>query len=193
MIDLGKMKKILQKEAPILREICQDVLVRNIASTKIQKIIAEMKLALVSQDDGVAIAAPQIGYPLRIFVVSGKVLNIIKPQPTTEPVQGETLYKSDLYRDSVYINPVLKKVSKEKMIVEEGCLSIRYLYGKVNRSKKATIEACDENGKKFQRGGTGLLSQIFQHEIDHLNGVLFIDKAKYVEEILPQPKKDEGK
>ena len=70
--------------------------------------------------------------------------------------------------------------------MEEGCLSVRYLYGKVSRGLKATIEAHDENGKKFERGGTGLLAQIFQHEVDHLNGILFIDKTKYVEEILPK-------
>ena len=62
---------------------------------------------------------------------------------------------------------------------------MRYLYGKVKRSDKALIEAYDEDGKKFTIGGSGLLAQIFQHEVDHLNGVLFIDKAKYVEEIIP--------
>lgn len=180
------MKTILQKEAPILRKICQDVPIKDIISPHIQKIINQMKSAMASQDDGVAIAAPQIGYALRMFVVSGKVFDLIKPKTTTKTVQGQTLDKSDLYKDSVYINPVLKKISKEKMMVEEGCLSVRYLYGKVIRSKKATVIAWDENGKKFQRGGTGLLSQIFQHEIDHLNGILFIDKAKYVEEILPK-------
>ena len=171
------MKKILQKESPILRKICQDVPVKDITSPKIQKIIAEMKSSLDSQDDGVAIAAPQIGYPLRIFVVSGRVPNIIKNLTQEDKTTTQSL---------VFINPILKKVSKEKMVVEEGCLSVRYLYGQVSRGKKATVEAFDEKGKKFERGGTGLMSQIFQHEIDHLNGVLFIDKAKYVEEIIPE-------
>ena len=70
--------------------------------------------------------------------------------------------------------------------MEEGCLSVRYLYGKVSRANQATIEAYDEKGKKFQRGGTGLLAKIFQHEVDHLNGILFIDKAKNLEEIPPK-------
>src|SRR3989344_2226604 len=179
MIDLEKMTKtILQKESAILRKICQEIPAYSIKSPKIQKIIAEMKSALASQDDGVAIAAPQIGYSLCMFVVSGKVASIIKINPT----DTETPTMPDL----VFINPHLKKISKEKMIVEEGCLSVRYLYGKVSRGKKATVEAYDEKGKKFERGGTGLMSQIFQHEIDHLNGVLFIDKAKYVEEIIPE-------
>ena len=167
-------KKILQKEAPVLRKTAEEIGVNSIKSPKIQKMIEEMKVALESQEDGVAIAGPQIGYPLRIFVVSKRVEEIMHKK---EPGHG---------RDAIYINPVIKNVSKKKMVVEEGCLSVRYLYGKVARSVKATVEAYDENGKKFTRGGSGLLAQIFQHEVDHLNGVLFIDKAKHVEEILPK-------
>jgi peptide deformylase len=63
------------------------------------------------------------------------------------------------------------------------------LYGKVKRAEKATVVAYDEYGKKFTKGGSGLLAQIFQHETDHLDGVLFIDKAKFIEEIPPEPKK----
>ena len=68
----------------------------------------------------------------------------------------------------------------------EGCLSVRWLYGSTHRSRKATITAYDEKGKKFQRGAAGLLAQIFQHETDHLKGVLFIDHAKDIKEELPQ-------
>jgi peptide deformylase len=67
----------------------------------------------------------------------------------------------------------------------EGCLSVRWLYGNTFRSKKATVTAYDENGKKFVRGASGLLAQIFQHETDHLVGTLFIDHAKNIKEELP--------
>ena len=67
----------------------------------------------------------------------------------------------------------------------EGCLSVRWLYGNTFRSKKATITAYDGNGKKFTRGASGLLAQIFQHETDHLGGILFIDHAKDIKEELP--------
>ena len=70
--------------------------------------------------------------------------------------------------------------------MEEGCLSVRDIYGKVKRYQKATISAYDENGKKFTMGGSGLLAQVFQHECDHLEGVLFIDKAISIEK-LPGP------
>ncbi len=135
-----------------------------------------MKKALESQDDGVAIAAPQIGVPLRIFVISGKVLNFIKGEDDDSP----------RYPDMVFINPKITKLSKEKKLMEEGCLSVRWLYGKVRRSTKASIEAYDENGNFFKKGGSGLMAQIFQHETDHLEGVLFTDTAKDLEEIDPE-------
>ena len=84
-----------------------------------------------------------------------------------------------------FINPELLKISKGKHWVEEGCLSVRYLYGKVERATKATIRAYGEDGKMFTRGGSGILAQIFQHEIDHLEGVLFTDKAKEIEDMPP--------
>lgn len=180
------MKKILQKEAPVLREISKNIPVSSISTPKIKKILKEMKEALASQDDGVAIAAPQIGYPLRIFVVSKKVEGLMKESKKTKASSEEESENTiDNSKDIVFINPVMKKISKEKNVVEEGCLSVRYLYGKVSRGKKATVSALDENGNKFERGGTGLLAQIFQHEMDHLDGILFIDKAKFVEEIPP--------
>ena len=156
-----------------MRKIAESIPISEVTSQKIQRVIAEMKAALASQEDGVAIAAPQIGYPLRIFVVSGKVAVLQKK--SKEPVSN-----------MVYINPVILKLSKEKTSVEEGCLSVRYLYGKVERASKTTIEALDENGKKFRKGASGLMAQIFQHETDHLNGILFVDKAKYLEEIKPE-------
>lgn len=183
--------KILQKESPVLRDIAKEVPLAEISSSKIKKIIEEMRVALESQEDGVAIAAPQIGYSLRIFVVSKRIEDIVKEAKkiriSKKVIPDENLELSaPMGKDLVFINPVIKKISKDRRVIEEGCLSVRYLYGKVSRGNKATVEAYDENGKKFERGGAGLLAQIFQHEIDHLNGILFIDKAKFVEEIIPE-------
>ncbi len=191
------MKKILQKDAPVLRKTAEDVPLDQIGSKELNKVIEDMKEALDSQDDGVAIAAPQIGYSLRIFVVSKKVgtimmeekeiANGLSPEET-----GTKIAVNELgFEDLVFINPVIKKISKERKFVEEGCLSVRYLYGKVSRAKKVKIEAYDENGKKFERGGTGLLAQIFQHETDHLDGILFIDKAKDLEDLPPEKLKSQ--
>ena len=177
------MKKILGKDEQVLRKIAQDVQVKDIGGVKLNKILKEMTSALDSQHDGVAIAAPQIGYSLRIFIVSGK---IFEKDFLKEDKKETNTKKSVRPKDVVFINPKIKKLSKEKKWVPEGCLSVRWLYGKTYRSTKATVEAYDENGKKFIRGGSGLLAQIFQHETDHLNGILFIDHAKDVKEELPQ-------
>ena len=185
----------MQRDDPVLRKTAENVAVEEIKSAKIQNILREMKDALDSQDDGVAIAAPQIGYPLRIFVVSKKVEKIMQEEREmvldTSPEQEDVKKPNKLSysRDLVFINPIIKKISKERRDVDEGCLSVRYLYGKVSRATKVKVEAYDENGKKFERGGTGLLAQIFQHETDHLEGVLFIDKATDLEEIPPEVSK----
>ncbi len=189
------MKKILQKDAPVLRKIADDVPVDSIGTKEVYKIIQEMKEALWSQDDGVAIAAPQIGYSLRIFIVSKRVETIMREEKEIalqdSPEHGDHKKSPEitLGTDMVFINPVIKKISKRKNLVEEGCLSVRYLYGKVSRAHQVKIEAYDENGKKFERGGTGLLAQIFQHETDHLDGVLFIDKATDLEDLPPEKPK----
>jgi peptide deformylase len=176
------MKKILQKEEKVLRQTVKDVDLAKIKSSKIQKIIKEMSSALKSQSDGVAIAAPQIGYPLSIFVISGKIFH----KDFRKEEELSKVPNKDIPADLVFINPKISKLSKEKEWMMEGCLSVRWLYGKTNRSKKATITAYDKTGKKFTRGASGLLAQIFQHETDHLKGVLFIDHAKEIIEELPK-------
>lgn len=179
------IRKILQKEEKVLRQKAKEVPVREITAPKIKKILKEMAEALKSQGDGVAIAAPQIGYSLRIFVVSGKIFDkdFVRGQSLSEEKKDE---RKEAPKDLIFINPKISKLSREKEWVPEGCLSVRWLYGNTFRSKKATAEAYDENGKKFVRGASGLLAQIFQHETDHLNGILFIDHAKDVKEEKPK-------
>ncbi len=175
------MKKILQKEEKVLHKIAKEVPITDIKGTKIQKVLKEMSLSLKGQDDGVAIAASQIGYSLRIFIVSGRIFSkdflMTKEEKEKQELENKKELKESL-KDLVFINPKISKLSKDKEWMPEGCLSVRPLYGKTFRSKKATVTAYDENGKKFNRGASGLLAQIFQHETDHLNGILFIDHAK---------------
>lgn len=163
--------EILQQKDTILRKKAKMVDLSMIGSPELKKILNDMSMAMATQRDGVAIAAPQIGVPLQIFLVSGEVLS-----KADKDYVGD---KSDL----VFINPKITKLSKDKKLVEEGCLSVRWLYGKVNRSIKASIIAINEKGEKIERGASGLLAQIFQHETDHLNGILFIDRANEVWEM----------
>lgn len=182
------MKKILQQKEKVLHRNAIDVRIPDIKTKKIQKILKEMSEALKSQDDGVALAAPQIGYSMRIFVVSGKIFKEDFGKSIEEKLLNQnniTKEKELVLKDLVFINPKISKLSREKNWVPEGCLSVRWLYGNAFRSKKATVTAYDENGKKFTRGASGLLAQIFQHETDHLNGILFIDHAKDIKEELP--------
>ena len=175
---------ILQKESHILREIAKEVPLVEILSPAIKQVIIDMKDSMHGESDAVAIAAPQIGVGLRIFVMSGKARLIIKNEERRKTGEPEfDLKKTPLPPDEIYINPIVTKLSKSKKKMEEGCLSVRYLYGKVNRSLKATVNAWDENGNKFQRGGSGLIAQIYQHETDHLNGELFIDRAENLVEL----------
>lgn len=174
------MVKIVQKENPVLRKVAKAVPISQIKSERIKTILKNMAKALATQNDGVAIAAPQIGESLRIFVVSGKIFD-----PEFKRGNGGSNNKK-LFRDLVFINPEFIKLSKKTVWLPEGCLSVRWLYGEVKRSTNATISAYDENGVKFIRGGGGLLAHIFQHETDHLNGVLFVDKAKNLEEGRPE-------
>src|SRR3989344_4354437 len=159
-------KLILGKDAKVLRQVAKPVELKDISSKKLGDVIARMKRAVHAEDDGVAIAAPQIGASLRIFVVRGGVI----PQ---------------VPEDRVFINPEIVKASRKKKKMEEGCLSLRYLYGAVERHEKMTIYAWDEKCKKHIIGASGLLAQIFQHEIDHLEGILFTDKAKNVRDLPP--------
>lgn len=176
--------EIVQSDNPVLRQHTKAIPIHEIGSKHIQNIISRMKKALESQEDGVGLAASQIGEPLSIFVISHRVFDQFKDESKTADNKDVTELSNPANKagkkkvsDMVFINPVIKKLSREKKMMEEGCLSVRPLYGKVKRSVKATITAYNEKGEKFEMGASGLLAQIFQHEVDHLYGVLFIDNA----------------
>jgi peptide deformylase len=162
------MIEIVQNGHKALRARADEVTEKEFGSKKLSQILSNMNAALNTQDDGVALAAPQIGVTKRIFVVSTKVLKD-KTIPENLPL--------------TFINPVITKISKDKKKMDEGCLSVRPLYGVVKRSSRATVVAQDEFGDEFEISASGLLAQIFQHEIDHLDGILFIDKATNITEL----------
>ncbi len=163
------MAKLVKESHDALHQIADEVPITDITSPKIQKILKDMKSALLSYDaagfNGVAIAAPQIGIPLRMFLVH----DTSKKKKGTKALPSLTA-----------INPILIKQSKEKKIFGEGCLSVPERYGAVERSLKAKIRAYDETGTEYERGAGGLLAQIFQHEVDHLDGILFTDRAEKI-------------
>lgn len=159
-------QSIVQKGHATLSSIATTVDVGDITNPDIQSMIADMHRLLANEYDGVALAAPQVGAALRLFVVSPRAFRKLHP---LEPL--------------VYINPIIIKRSKQTKIMEEGCLSVRGWYGKTVRNTSVSVTAYNERGQKFTREASGLLAHIFQHEIDHLDGVLFDDHAVDIEEI----------
>jgi len=111
----------------------------------------------VKEAKGIGLAAPQVGKSLRIIVI-------------------------DLSHQGIHpfamINPKILKVSKKETDLEEGCLSIPGVYGIVSRPQKVTFSGFTEDGREVALQADGLLSKAVQHEIDHINGVLIIDKIK---------------
>ncbi len=168
---------IIQQGNPILRNVARKIEDKELGSPALTNIITRMNAALDSQEDGVAIAAPQIGESIRLFIVAKKAFLLGDEQKEEKKLPTKNV---------VFINPTITRQSKELQEMEEGCLSVRFLYGSVKRKTKVTVEAYDETGKKFTYHGSKLLAEIFQHEIDHLDGILFIDKATNVRELPPE-------
>ncbi len=134
---------------------------------ELETMLGDMIEALDAEIDGVALAAPQIGLLWRIFIV--RYDRMMPPPPEDEPEPSPSV--------GVFINPSITRTSQRRLEVDEGCLSVRTHYGKTKRFERATVHAQDQYGEWFERGGGGILAQAFQHEIDHLNGMLFIDHA----------------
>lgn len=118
------------------------------SSPLVDKLVKQMVQTL-RLNNGLGLAAPQVGEPVRLFVI-------------------ELDY--DLY---VMINPVIKNFSKDKVEMEEGCLSFPGVFRQIKRSKKVTVSYWDQAGKKQTLKARGLLARAIQHEYDHLDGILF--------------------
>jgi peptide deformylase len=119
----------------------------------IKKIVSEMK-KIMKKNHGVGLAANQIGLNLSIFIAE------------------------DRNKIITFINPKIIKFEGEKILLEEGCLSLPGIWGKIKRYPKVEVEYIDLFGKKRKIKAKGLLAQIIQHEMDHLNGILFAEKAE---------------
>lgn len=174
------MKEIVQIGDPVLRAVAAPIPEEQFGTSELKRIVDSMAKALDEQKDGVAIAAPQVGISLRIFLVRYDRLQVASEGQTLPPDLG------------VYINPVFVRSSRHRDVMEEGCLSVRGIYGKTYRHERATVRARDIDGKTFERGGGGILAQIFQHETDHLEGILFVDHALETYDIQKEGEHDEA-
>ena len=171
------MLKILIYPHPILRKKAKEIDLKNIGATEIQELIFAMKETLRNSDDGVGLAAPQIGESVRLFLVSEEAEAIDtreKSEIKNQNKNGKKEKRNWNYR--VFINPIIKKFSAKKIDMAEGCLSVPEVFGLVRRPEKITAEWFDEHGKKHSRGCSKFFARVIQHETDHLDGILFIEK-----------------
>ena len=122
---------------------------------RLEKIVADMFDTLYASGNGIGLAAPQVGIRKRIVVID--------------------LKEDEKQNQIVLINPKIMSASEEKSVNQEGCLSIPGYYADVERPNEVNVEWTDLKGKKIKKKCSGLLSICIQHEIDHLDGVLFID------------------
>ncbi len=133
--------------------------------------VARRMIELMIEAEGVGLAAPQVGLSWRLFVChvppnEDRPLNAAPMKATQAPL--------------VYINPVLSDASRDLIPYEEGCLSLPEIKGDVRRPSEVTVTALDLEGKPFTQRATGLLARCWQHEVDHLDGILIIDKMSQV-------------
>jgi peptide deformylase len=161
---------IVQEGDPVLRRIAKSVPKKDFGSRKLHNLIQKMSKALSDEEFGVALAAPQVGESLRIFVVAGRAFNA----DLDDDERAATATPPNM----TFINPEILRLSRKKKEMSEGCLSVRGKYGSVIRHERASVKAQDESGKTFTYHGTGLVAHIFQHECDHLDGILYTDKAE---------------
>lgn len=174
------MREIVQDGAAVLRDVAKPVPEAWFGGAKLARLIKDMSEAVDREPDGVALAAPQVGVSLRLFIV-----RMDRVEPTPLALAGKAPVAKQPARVDVYINPEIIKTSRKRAKADEGCLSVRGIYGTTSRHERVTMRARGFDGTRFTRGAGGLLAQVFEHEMDHLNGILFTDTAEQMVEIKP--------
>ena len=140
---------ILTYPNPLLKKKAEKI--ADPKSPEIKELVFDM-LETLEKNNGLGLAAPQVGKSVRLCVIK---------------IDGKTY---------ILINPKIKSKSWKKEILEEGCLSFPGKFIPIKRSRKVKVEARNRNGEKFTITGEGMLARALQHEIDHLDGMLFIDR-----------------
>ncbi len=143
---------------PVLRKKCKEV--RKI-DKKTKKLVVDI-VQTMKKNQGIGLAAPQVGISKRAITVQTD----LKDQ-----------------RILVLVNPKILKKSKETETGEEGCLSFPDIFLKIKRAQKIEIEGLDINGEKVKIKAQGLLARVLQHEVDHLDGILFFNRLSFIKKI----------
>lgn len=147
-----------KQEEKFLRTKTVEFDFKKFSKKEIDALVKQMR-EIMKEANGVGLSANQIGLPYRVFVAQ------------VPDAQGHVKFYA-------IFNPKIDKAWDEVETVEEGCLSVPETYGPVERVHRLILSGFDKNGKKIKIKAWGLLARVFQHEVDHLNGKLFVDSAK---------------
>ena len=162
----GKMRPIFTYPEPVLTQVAKPV---EVFDSKLETLVRDM-LYTMYHAPGIGLAAPQIGESLRLFVV-----DVDYDRDEVELKNGETEMEFSNLNPMVFINPVFTKKTGST-VFKEGCLSVPEVYEEVTRSELVTVEYQDLKGNKLTLEADELLSICLQHENDHLDGIVFIDR-----------------
>src|SRR4051812_47803840 len=168
------VKEVLKMGNPLLRQKARELSSEEIASKWFNELIRDM-VETMHSEEGVGLAAPQIGESVRVSVIEFEGDNERYPDMGAQKL-------------SVFVNPVIRVLDPDTEGFWEGCLSVPGLRGYVERPKKVSVSYLDENGKPKSLVADGFMAIVLQHEFDHLDGVLYIDritdktKIAYIEE-----------
>jgi peptide deformylase len=173
---------IVLKGAPVLGHKTKEVPKDMFGTKELDKLVKRMSASVRSTRYGVALSANQIGLSWRMFVVRGFVMAGMERKDSG----------ADDIPDVAFVNPRITKTSRKKELLDEACLSVPGFHGNIKRSERVTVRAQSLDGKRFERGASGLLAQIFQHETDHLDGILYVDRAETVFEAEPEDQDESG-
>lgn len=149
-----------KKDEKFLRKKAVDFDFKKFSREEVHELVARMRRTMKAAN-GIGLSANQIGLPYRVFVAE------------VPDAQGGTKFYA-------VFNPKLEKAGEETVSYEEGCLSVPGKWGAVTRPAKVIVGGLDKNGRPAKVKAWGLLARVFQHELDHLNGKLFIDRAAKV-------------
>jgi peptide deformylase len=164
---MSYIREIIRDGHPTLRKVAKKVDPKEISDPLFQQLIDDM-FATMYDAPGVGLAAPQVNVSKRFFVMD---------------------VHDDEHEPAVVINPKIES-AEEELEMTEGCLSVPGMVGEIVRFKRVAVSGLDRNGEKIRLEGDGLLAQCLQHEIDHLNGVLYVDKARNIRPAVTEEEKE---
>ncbi len=161
------MLKILTHPNPNLKVKSKTLDLSELKNSDTQKLIKKM-IKVMYKDEGIGLAAPQVDKQIRLIVIGKQALKQTKNK-TQFPNQ-----------DLVLINPEILETSEKTSWMQEGCLSLPHVFGDVERSEEIKVKALDSFGNEMEFEASDFFARVIQHEVDHLNGILFIDKAENI-------------